>query len=81
MRIGLLTYHKSYNCGAVLQTYATCRLLKELGHEVELIDLRQPEPIKLRQLIFIPRFIRRLQGIIKQWRNLERQSWIMIVCW
>ena len=40
MRIGLLTYHKSYNCGAVLQTYATCRLLKELGHEVELIDLR-----------------------------------------
>ena len=42
MRIGLLTYHKSYNCGAVLQTYATCRLLKELGHEVELIDLRQP---------------------------------------
>ena len=58
MRIGLLTYHKSYNCGAVLQTYATCRLLKELGHEVELIDLRQPEPIKLRQLIFIPRFIK-----------------------
>lgn len=51
MKIGLLTYHKSYNCGAVLQTYATCRLLKELGHEVELIDLRQPEPIKLRQLI------------------------------
>lgn len=35
----------------MLQTYATCRLLKELGHEVELIDLRQPEPIKLRQLI------------------------------
>ena len=58
MKIGLLTYHKSYNCGAVLQTYATCRLLKELGHEVELIDLRQPEPIKLRQLIFIPRFIK-----------------------
>ena len=27
MKIGLLTYHKSYNCGAVLQTYATCRTL------------------------------------------------------
>lgn len=58
MKIGLLTYHKSYNCGAVMQTYATCRILKELGHEVELIDLRQPEPIRLRQLIFIPRFIK-----------------------
>jgi len=41
-----------------MQTYATCRILKEMGHEVELIDLRQPEPIRLRQLIFIPRFIR-----------------------
>lgn len=31
------------NYGAVLQTYATCRALKELGHEVEIIDFRQPE--------------------------------------
>lgn len=29
MKIGLLTYHKSYNCGAVLQAYATCRILHE----------------------------------------------------
>ena len=58
MRIGLLTYHKSYNCGAVMQTYATCKILRQLGHKVELIDLRQSEPIKLRHLIFIPRFIK-----------------------
>lgn len=58
MKIGLLTYHKSYNCGAVLQAYATCRILHELGHEVELIDLRQPENFKLRQVVFIPRFYR-----------------------
>ena len=43
MKIGLLTYHHSMNYGAVLQTYATCRALEELGHEVELIDFRQPE--------------------------------------
>ena len=43
MKIGLLTYHHSMNYGAVLQTYATCRVLKELGHEVELIDFRHPE--------------------------------------
>lgn len=78
MRIGLLTYHKSYNCGAVMQTYATCRILKELGHEVELIDLRQPEPIKFRQLIFIPRFIKFFfffkkyyPHISKRYRNLK----------
>ena len=43
MKIGLLTYHHSMNYGAVLQTYATCRALKELGHVVEIIDFRQPE--------------------------------------
>ena len=43
MKIGLLTYHHSMNYGAVLQTYATCRALRELGHEVEIIDFRQPE--------------------------------------
>lgn len=40
MKVGLITYHIALNYGAVLQTYATCRLLKSLGHEVILIDLR-----------------------------------------
>ena len=44
MKIGLLTYHHSINNGAMLQAYATARALKELGHEVQFIDLRQPEP-------------------------------------
>ena len=41
MRIGLLTYHHSANYGAVMQSYATCRALKELGHEVEFINFQQ----------------------------------------
>ena len=40
MRIGLLTYHHSANYGAVMQSYATCRALKELGHEVEFINFQ-----------------------------------------
>ena len=44
MKIGLLTYHHSSNNGAMLQAYATAKALKELGHEVQFIDLRQPEP-------------------------------------
>lgn len=43
MKIGLLTYHHSNNIGAMLQTYATCRALKELGHEVVIVDIRQKE--------------------------------------
>lgn len=43
MKIGLLTYHYSANIGAVMQAYATCRALRELGHEVVIVDIRQPE--------------------------------------
>jgi len=43
MKIGLLTYHHSSNIGAIMQTYATCRALKELGHDVIIVDIRQPE--------------------------------------
>ncbi len=52
MKIGLLTYHHSKNYGAVLQTYATCRILKELGHDVEIINIRQLEKKKLRHIVF-----------------------------
>ena len=43
MRIGLLTYHHSVNNGAMLQTYATVKALKQLGHDVFIVDIRQPE--------------------------------------
>lgn len=52
MKIGLLTYHNSTNYGAVLQTYATCRALLELGHEVEIIDFRQDEKKSSRSFVF-----------------------------
>ena len=43
MRIGLITYHHSVNYGAMLQCYATVRALQQLGHQVELINVRQEE--------------------------------------
>jgi len=43
MKVGLLTYHHSVSYGATLQTYATYKLLEQLGHEVEIIDLRLEE--------------------------------------
>ena len=42
MRIGILTLHYAHNYGAMLQTYASVRLLSSLGHEVEVIDYRNP---------------------------------------
>jgi hypothetical protein len=42
MRIGILTFHRAHNYGAVLQAYALQEIIKGLGHEVEIIDYRQP---------------------------------------
>ena len=40
MKIALLTIWHDGNYGAELQTYATIKILKELGHDVEIIDIR-----------------------------------------
>ena len=37
MKIGLLTFHKALNCGAVLQSWALCHYLSQNGYEVGLI--------------------------------------------
>lgn len=42
MRIGILTFHRAHNYGAVLQCYALQETLKRMGHSVQVIDYRQP---------------------------------------
>lgn len=53
MKIGILTYHRVINIGAILQAYCVCEFYKSLGHDVELIDLRnrRTEMTELRKLI------------------------------
>lgn len=41
MRVGILTVHRAINIGAVLQTYALQELLKESGHETDVINYVQ----------------------------------------
>lgn len=38
MKIGILTYHRSHNYGALLQAIATRRVLESMGHEVYYVD-------------------------------------------
>ncbi len=41
MKIGILTFHRAHNYGAVLQCYALQEVLKSMGHDVWVIDYRQ----------------------------------------
>lgn len=38
MKIGILTYHRSHNYGALLQAIALRKVLADMGHEVNFID-------------------------------------------
>lgn len=38
MKVGILTYHRSHNYGALLQAVATRVLLERMGHEVHYVD-------------------------------------------
>lgn len=40
MKIGILTYHRAENFGAIIQSYALSTYLRNAGYEVELIDFR-----------------------------------------
>ena len=37
-RVGIITFHHSYNCGSMLQAFALQRVIERLGYEAEIID-------------------------------------------
>lgn len=81
MRIGILTFHRAHNYGAVLQAFALQSLLSELGHEVEIIDYRPAYdsknykvlyPISLKDKSFVASVkvvLNYLFGIPKRWKR------------
>lgn len=38
MKIGIFTFHRSRNYGAILQAYGLVKALKEMGHQPEIVD-------------------------------------------
>lgn len=49
-KVGILTFHASYNCGSMLQTYAMQTYLDKLGYDCEIIDFSTKEQKKLYSL-------------------------------
>lgn len=74
MRIGIITVHRAYNYGSVLQCYALQEYLKRLGHDVWVIDYRQrwTEAVyKPFSLYYIWQLIKRhdIHAVIGYWRG------------
>lgn len=43
MRVGIITFHCSYNYGSALQAFALSRLIEKMGHACEVIDYRSAD--------------------------------------
>ena len=73
MKIALLTIWHEKNFGAEMQAYATVRALKELGHDVEVIDFRLTEScdfnLKHRLNLLISSFSDESHGFRQFWRK------------
>lgn len=81
MKIGIITYHRAHNYGAVLQCYALQKLIQARGHNVEIIDYRQPFIEKLygfskfewlKGNMFHPRNLLNFRNVLKKHNQDER---------
>lgn len=57
MKIGILTFHRAQNYGAILQCYALQKILREMGHDVSVIDYNQKYIKKVYKIFDVQRFV------------------------
>lgn len=69
MKIGIVTYHRALNYGAVLQCMSLYSALKRLGHDVEVVDYR-PEAIEKYRMYFRAKDFSLCKGVIAKLRYL-----------
>ena len=69
MKVGILTFHRALNYGAVLQCYALQETLKRLGHDVDIIDYR-PNYIEKYRKIYSWYSISHRQGLKNKFKEV-----------
>lgn len=52
MKIGIMTFHASYNCGSILQCMALKKVLENKGADVDIINYSSPEQQKLYSVFY-----------------------------
>lgn len=86
MKIGILTFHYARNYGATLQAYCLQEVIKSFGHEVSLLDYRNPylahrkSPFSLKYFLSNPfKYLQRVVNIyygykkaVKYFKNFEK---------
>lgn len=78
MKIGILTFHRAINYGAVLQCYALYKTLMNMGHDVEIIDYR-PMSIEKYRMDFRFRDFKGSKGLSGKIRYLFSNMALLII--
>lgn len=72
MRVGIKTFHRTTNYGAILQTFALQKYINDLGIECEVIDynseaiVKKEEPMRLTNINSIKALIKYISGVVPQ---------------
>ncbi len=75
MKIGILTFHRAHNYGAILQAYALQEVLTSRGHYVEFIDYKSPHLLRIYKWFSWKRFIHKDIAIsIKELKLLPKRK-------
>lgn len=80
MKIGILTFHRAINYGAVLQCYALQQTLKQLGHEVKVINYQQPRVERTDRMPFNENDkLNLLKGFhLRSWWNYDKDKTVVL---
>lgn len=77
MKIGILTFHRAINYGAVLQCYSLQEVLRQRGHQVEIIDYRISAIENQKKLISL-QILKSRKGVISKIRYLLKNLFIYV---
>ena len=76
-KVGLITYHKSYNYGAMLQVYATQYIIKKIGYDCKIIDYVNKDEEKENKLFFYKSNFTLMHNVKDLIRNIFLKSYFI----
>ena len=76
-KVGLITYHKSYNYGAMLQVNATQYIIKKIGYDCKIIDYVNKDEEKENKLFFYKSNFTLMHNVKDLIRNIFLKSYFI----
>ena len=74
-KIGIITFHNSYNCGSMMQTYALQTILEKKGYNPEIINYYTEGQTQIYKTFFKPDSIKNIIKNMSEHELRIREEW------